>query len=194
VWVIGLVLGLIALFVLLLAIPVDVVFYVERDAKFRLGATVRLLFGLVKKDIGSKKRRPEEGEALRKERPKGSIRPLVAALMTRGFPQKLLRLMRDSLRAVRVRELKARVRIGLGDPAETGILFAVLAPTVLFVRSVSSADVEVEPDFEEEKLEGYCRGDIRAIPIRFLRLLIPFFCSRTTLRAFRAMYRARRKR
>lgn len=194
-WVVGLVVGLLLVLVVLLTAPVDVVFYVERDAKFRLGATVRLMFGLIKKDLGSKKRRRREGDEqkARVKRRRGSIRPLVAALTTRGFAQKLLKLTRDVLRIVKIRELKARVRIGLGDPAETGILFAVLAPTMVFVRSFSSADVEVEADFWEEKLEGYCQGDIRAVPIRFVGILVPFIFSRTTWRAMRAMMRARRK-
>jgi hypothetical protein len=195
VWVVGLVVGLIVLFVLLLAMPIDVVFYVERDARFRLGATVRLMFGLIKKDLGSKKRRrrEEDDQKAKLKKHRVGVRPLIAALTTRGFAQKLLKLMRDVLRIVKVRELKARVRIGLGDPAETGILFAVVAPTMIFVRSFSSADVLVEPDFEDEKLEGYCQGDIRAVPIKFVRPLVPFVFSRTTWHAVRAMIKARRK-
>ena len=193
-WVVGLVVGLIALFILLLTVPVDLVFYVERDEKLRLGATVRFMFRF-KKDIGSKKRRrrEEDGQKEKAKKHRRGIKPLITALTTRGFAYKLLKFVRDVLRIVKIRELKARVRIGLGDPAETGMLFAVIAPTMVFVRSISSADVEVEPDFEEERLEGYCQGDVRAIPIKFVRPLVLFLCSKATLKALWAMRKARRK-
>lgn len=194
-WVIALVAGIFLLFVLLLAVPVDLAFSVERDGNFRLRMRVGWMFGLIGKDIGGRKKKRRE-EGVEKEKPKkrrGSVKALLAALTTEGFPQKLFSFVRDILRLSKIRQLRMNFRIGLGDPAETGMLFAVLAPAMVVIRSFSSADIQLEPDFEQERLQGYCKGDIRAVPIKFVRPLIPFVFSTATMRAMKAMVTARRK-
>jgi len=194
-WVVGLVAGIVLLFILLLAVPVDVSFSLERDGSFSLRARVGWMFGLIGKNIGGKKRKKtvEKAKERKTTRRRGSVRSLLAVLTTEGFPQKLYGLIREILRIVKIRELKASFRIGLGDAAETGMLFAVLAPAMVFVRAYSSAEVQLEPDFEQERLEGYCKGDVRAVPIKFVKAFVPFVFSWTTMRAMRAMLRARRK-
>lgn len=194
-WVIALVAGIFLLFVLLLVVPVDLAFSIERDGSFRLRMRVGWMFGLIGKNIGGRKAKRRE-EGMEKEKPKKrrrSVRALLAALSTEGFPQKLFSFVRDILRLSKIRQLRVNFRIGLGDPAETGMLFAVLAPAMVVVRSFSAADVQLEPDFEQERLQGYCRGDIRAVPIKFVRPLIPFVFSTATMRAVKAMVMARRK-
>lgn len=194
-WVIALVAGIFLLFVLLLAVPVDLAFSVERDGSFRLRMRVRWMFGLIGKDIGGRKKKRRE-EGVEKEKPKkrrGSAKALLAALTTEGFPQKLFSFVRDILRLSKIRQFRMNFRVGLGDPAETGMLFAVLAPAMLVIRSFSSADIQLEPDFEQERLQGYCKGNIRAVPIKLVRPLIPFVFSTATMRAMKAMVTARRK-
>lgn len=194
-WVIALVAGIFLLFVLLLAVPVDLAFSVERDGNFRLRMRVGWMFGLIGKDIGGRKKKRRE-EGVEKEKPKkrrGSAKALLAALTTEGFPQKLFSFVRDILRLSKIRQFRMNFRVGLGDPAETGMLFAVLAPAMLVIRSFSSADIQLEPDFEQERLQGYCKGNIRAVPIKLVRPLIPFVFSTATMRAMKAMVTARRK-
>ncbi len=188
-WIIVLVVGILLLLVVLLTIPIDLVFSVERSDSLKMKARVKWMFGLVGKDIGrGKKREPKEPAKKRK----GNILSLVAAFTTEGFAQKFLSFLRDAVRALKVRELKANVTVGLGNPADTGMLFAVIVPTMVFFRSLASVNVEVEPDFEEEKLQGYCAGNVRATPLKFMTISILFLFSTTTLRALRASFRARK--
>lgn len=193
-WILGTVLGVLLFFVLLLAIPVDVVFYVEKEEEFKSRTTVKWLFGLVGKDIGGRKQKPaREKPAKEKGKKKRSIRPLLAMLRSRGFLRRVLRLFRDMLRRTKVRELKLDVRVGLSDPADTGLLFAAIGPMAGYLTAFTPLDVEVQPDFEQETLRGHFRSDIRILPIQFVLLFILFALSPTTLRALWAMAAAGRK-
>ena len=193
-WILGTVLGVLLFFVLLLAIPVDVVFYVEKEEDFKSRTTVKWLFGLVGRDIGGRKQKPAvEKPAKEKGRKKRSIRPLLAMLRSRGFLRRVLRLFTDVLRRTKVRELKLDVRVGLGDPADTGLLFAAIGPMAANLTAFTPLDVEVQPDFEQATLRGHFRSDIRILPIQFVLLFILFALSPTTLRALWAMAAAGRK-
>jgi len=189
VWIIATVLGVFLLFVLLFAIPVDLVFCVEKDVDFKSRVRVRWMFGLIGRDITSRKKRPEK----EKKKRKGNIKPLLAMLRTRGFLQKLTKFVKHVFQLLNVRELKLNLRVGLSDPAETGFLFAVIGPAMVYVKSLSSLDVHVEPDFEQENLRGYFQGDLRASPIQFVKPFALFLFSATTIRAIKAMVAARRE-
>lgn len=197
-WVIGIVAGVLLFLVLLLLIPIDLVFSVERDVRFRSNVRVVWLFGLIGKDIGGGKKRQghEEGEGGRVKKRRGEkVEYLIAALNTEGFPQRLFGFLRDVFRLLKVRDLKADFRMGLGGPMETAMLFAILGPAMALVRSFSSvADIRIEPDFEKETLEGHCEGDMRAVPLRLVKPLLSFLFSMPTLRAAKAVRRCRQER
>ena len=186
-WVLATVLGIFLFFALLLAIPVDVTFRVEKSTDFKSRVRVRWLFGLIGKDISGEKKKRE------KEKKKGNIKPLLAVLRTRRFPRKLFKFARSTFPLLKVRELKLNLRVGLDDPAETGLLFAIIGPMMVYIRSLPLLDIQVEPDFEGESLRGHFRGDIRAFPIQFVGLCIPLALSPTTIRAIKAMVAARRR-
>lgn len=207
-WIITIVLGILGiflLFILLLALPIDLTFYIEKDVDFRSRVRVQWIFGLVGKDIRSKKKKPEKKERKRiiksflsmlKARGflrKRSNRLFVAVVRTRGFLLNFIKLIKDIIQQVKVRNLKLDLRIGLSDPADTGLLFAVIGPTMVYVRSFSSLAVQVEPDFEQENLRGQFEGELRMFPIKFIRPLALFAFSATTIRAIKAIVLTIRK-
>ena len=185
-WILATVLGILLFFVILLSVPVDLIFCLEKEADFKSRVRVGWLFGLVGKGISVKEKKPEK-----EEKKKGNIKPVIAMLKTRGFPQKLLRFFRDVFQHLNVHELKLYFRIGLGDPAETGMLFAAVGPAMVYTRSLTSLDIQIEPDFVQEKLRGYCKGDMRALPIQFVKPLIFLVFLPTTIRAIKTMVAAR---
>ncbi len=187
-WILATFLGILLFFVFILAVPFDLVFHFEKDVDFKWRVTVRWMFGLIDKDIGGKKKEPEE-----KKKKKSNIKPLIAMLRSTGFLRKSLKFIKDSIRLVKVHELKIEFRVGLGDPAETGMLFAVITPILFYMKSLHSLEVNIQPDFEHENLHGYFNGDLRVFPIRFVIPGIFFAFSPTTIRAIKAMVVARRK-
>ncbi|MCX5998286.1 MAG: DUF2953 domain-containing protein, partial [Chloroflexi bacterium] len=170
-WVIGLVAGLLLLFSLLLFVPVDVALLVERDDCLKWRMKTGWMFGLIKKEFGGDNSRSRDDASDEKKRkaPGRNSRSILEAVTTAGFPERVISSTRDVLRAVKVREFRAGVRIGLGDPVATGTFLAFAVPLLAVVRSLSSVNIQVEPDFERERLDGYCKVDARAVPVKLVR-------------------------
>ena len=114
----------------------------------------------------------------------------MAAFRARGFSGKILRFASRLVRSVQVRDVDVELQIGTGDPAETGLLFAVIGPS-LALASGSSPNIRIEPNFVEETLEGHARGTVRVYPIRLIPPLIAFALSPATFRGITALKRAR---
>lgn len=188
-WILATVLGILILLAILLAIPVDLVFSLDKDVGFKSRARVGWLFGLVGRDIRYEKRKPDKG----KRRKAKNIKPLLALIKTRGFLQKLFKFIRDILSRCKVHELKLNLQFGLDDPAETGLLFAAITPVLVYVDVFSSFNIQINPDFRQESLRGYSKVDIRACPIQLVLPLMLFAFSPTTIRAIKAMVKAQRK-
>lgn len=104
-----------------------------------------------------------------------------------AFRRRVLRLIGDLVRATRPRELRVRARLGLGDPADTGRLWAVVGPLSAAARSLRDADVSIEPEFIEPALELDVRGRVRLVPLRLLGLAIAFALSPPSIRAWRSL-------
>ena len=198
VWVLVALSSLAGLLVLLLSVPIDLSFSMERDERFRSRMRIGWLFGLVGKDLGGgengKESKEEEEEKPKKRgrRGKRSPRTFLAAIRTRGFPRHSLRFAGRMLRAIRVRELNLGLQIGLGDPAETGRLLGLLSPVAACVGAIPGVHVSVEPDFYQETFRGYCNGSARIYPIRMVPPIVLFALSLTSFRGLKAMLGARR--
>ena len=78
-----------------------------------------------------------------------------------------------------------RARLGLGDPAETGRLWALLGPLNAAARNLARIDLQIEPEFLDPVFEFDARGACRLVPLRFLALAAAFLLSPATLRAWR---------
>ena len=60
--------------------------------------------------------------------------------------------------------------LGLGDPADTGQLWALMGPVSALSSNLRDAAVHIEPDFNEATLEVDGSGEIRIVPLEFLYL------------------------
>ena len=74
-------------------------------------------------------------------------------------------------RSVKLKRMRLRFRFGLGDPAQTGILYGLLQPVIASITSIADRrEVEVEPVFNEETLEGSLELDLR---IWLFKIVVP---------------------
>lgn len=181
--------------VVLLFVPVNLTFNLGVPGRVSPGPAlqVRWLFGLVKRDFPQKgKPRAERGTEKRKKagRRGPGLKRVLNALRTRGLPGRGLTLARRLLRQFRFRELDVHVRVGLGDPAETGMLCAAVWPA-LYPRSVGRFNVLVEPEFLEPCFELAARGRASVVPARLVWPLTLFILSPSTLIALRRLIRRR---
>jgi hypothetical protein len=168
----------------LLAVPVDLRFAVGPTARPRL--ELAWAFGLWRGELQGRR-----GSVRRRSRGRWSEAAAWARAWREGLGERLPRLLRSLRRGVRVRELRLRARVGLGDPADTGLLVGWAAPLLAMARAAPRLDLHLEPDFAREILEGEARGELRAFPLLVLPPLLRFALSSSTVRGVRAL-RSRR--
>lgn len=185
--------ALLGLVLLLLAVPVDLEVRLEGIDPLEGQVGIGWLFGLLRFRIpipGAGRPEPEPEtrpkEAPQRPRARGRSRNALAALRPAEFRGRIYRLIRDVVRAVHVRRLSLRVRLGLGDPADTGRLWALMGPLDALAR-MGNAEVRIEPDFVDPVLEFEIDGRVRLVPLRLIALAVAFVLSPPTIRAWRTL-------
>ena len=185
-WIIAILAGLAVLLLFILWVPLDMVLQADFDGKPKFRLRFLWLFGLVSRDITDRKKKPEEKKkapGAKKKRRWVDAGVMFKILRTRGFFSHIGRFIRDVLVCFRFRDIAADFKVGLGDPADTGLLFAFLGPASVFLGSSQVHQMRIEPSFGDDAiLEGYSRVMVRLRPIR---LVPPFFkltFSLTTIR------------
>lgn len=181
---------------LLLAVPIGVAFRVEGIEAFNGHIAIRWMFGLVRFKFGM----PGAGKPalapnaapkaakVRVKPDKRNGRPQVLALLRQAaFRRRVYRLVADLARAAHLRQLHLRLRLGLGDPADTGRLWAVLGPLNAVAQNLRGADVRIEAEYMEPVFEFQADGRLLLVPLQFLILAIGFALSPASIRAWRTL-------
>ncbi len=158
--------------------------------RFRL--RLAWLFGLVSKEIGEGKKKPEERRKASEGKPtlterRKRVRTVFKILRTRGLLGQLGSLLRDILGQVRIRKLETNLRLGLDNPADTGLLFALVGPAIPFLSLSLPCRISVEPSFDEAVFEGYFDGGVRLWPIRLVKAFVRFAFSSATVRVVKIL-------
>lgn len=170
------------LILLLLAVPVDVAFRCQRVDAFKGQFTVRWLFGMLRFQVPMR----AAPQAPVKVKRRGARAHAVSLLRQAAFRRRLVRLARDLLRAAHVRDLGLRLRLGLGDPADTGRLWAVMGPLSGAAQGLRDARIRIEPEFLDAVFEFEAEGRFLLVPLQYLLLIIGFALSPSSIRAWRS--------
>jgi hypothetical protein len=193
---IALTLGLLLAFLIaLLAVPLTVVFSIHRMTEIRGLVRFRWLFGLVRFQLRipwAASPAPVPGEkaaSSRRGKQKGGAGELLSLIKQPAFRRRGYKFFRDMLRATHARSLFLRLRIGLGDPADTGRLWAIVGPIAGMARNLRSATVRIEPEFMDPVFEIESHGQFRLVPIQFIALTAAFMLSPPMLGAWRRLHR-----
>ena len=170
-WIVVTLASVAALIILVLSVPLDMVLDIEVYGKPKARLRLSWLFGLVSKEIGKAKKKVIKEKQKPREHKK-RIWDIFEILRTRGLLKQLEVLIRDVLRHFKVKDFIADFRVGLGDPADTGLLFALIGPATYLPGSPFLHQARVEPSFDDEAVfEGYSHGVVRLRPIQ---LALPF--------------------
>ena len=181
----------------LLAIPLTLTYQFSWQQKFHGEARLEWLFGLVRVRLAPTRDRHAgraEKKAEVKNRPgakssRKKSNPL-AAFRLGSFRLRTLRFLRDIWHAIRKRELYLRIRIGLGDPAETGQLWSLFGPLSALLANIEDASIDLEPEFIDAVFELDSSGKISVIPLQLLYLAVGFLCSPQFWKGMQRMQRA----
>ncbi|GIT99862.1 hypothetical protein TSL6_03690 [Sulfurovum sp. TSL6] len=176
--IIAIFIGFLLFCLVVLTIPVDLSFYLEKDEALDYQAKLCLLFGFITIDMNSKDRKVEKRVLPKKK--KSGKEHLMSMFRNKEFIKRLIRLVLDLLYSCRIKELNLHCRIGLGDPADTGSLVGILSPLLLPWENTI-----LKTDFQEAVFEGYCKVQIRIFPIQIIGYLLAFIFSPVTVRAMK---------
>jgi len=183
------------LLVALLAIPVTLRFDVAWDQTLRQDIRLLWAFGLVRVRLAprpeDKQKREAEAEPTAPKPPRAARnrpkRNVLGALRLKRFRRRMLQFVRDLWHAVHKRDVMLRIRLGLGDPADTGRLWALLGPLSGWLATLREAEVTIEPEFFEPTLEVESHGSIRVVPLRVIGIVLALVLSPTMWQGLRAM-------
>ncbi len=167
--------------VVLLALPLTVRFQISRQQTFQGWIAARWAFGLVHIRLPlpvSGHTAPRSGRVQRKRpRQKPSSRKPLALVRNGKFRRRIFRFASDLWRAFRKRDVSIYIRLGLGDPADTGQLWAIMGPLAGLLANVRQARLELVPEFSDAVFELDSRGTITVIPLQIVCLGLLLFLS-----------------
>ena len=191
-WVVATLASLAVVIVLVLCIPLDAVLHIDIHGRPKFQMRLAWLFGLVSKEITrAKKKKPKE----KKRKGRIKARTIFKILRTRGLLGQLRRLLWDIFRQLHIRDLRVNFRVGLDDPADTALLFALIGPATFFLGSSQVHEIRIEPSFEDEVVfEGYLHGAVRLVPIQLATPILRFVFSLAAIRAVKVLVLTKWKR
>lgn len=196
-WAIATLAGLAGLIIFVLCVPFDAVLNLDTSRKPKFRLRLVWLFGLVSKEPDRKKKKPKK--KVTKEKPKKKrkveFRTIFRILRTKGLLRQVRDLVKDVLGQLKIRELEANLRLGTGDPADDGLLFAVIGTTTPFLKLPHQYQLKVQPSFcDEAVFEGNLRGVLRLQPIKLVIPIIRFVFSLAVLRVLKTLILSKWKR
>jgi hypothetical protein len=196
-WV-GIVLASLALLiVLVLTVPLDGVWRVDIYGRLRFSIRLAWLFGLLSKEVKKRQKEPAEGKETLEVKPrpakKMTARNIFRILRTKGLLKQLVTFLKEILSCFRIKKLEADLTVGFDNPADTGLLFAFIGPTLLFLKPPPPHQIRVQPSFDPT-CQGYLSGTIRLQPIHLVPPLLKFTFSLPTIRAIKTLVLTKWKR
>jgi hypothetical protein len=180
--------GILLLIVLVLSVPVDLAFDFRTGGAGRTALRVEWLFGLVGKSLlPRKKPKKVKKPGKRKKRDFRSFLSYIALVRTRGVVPAFVRLVRRMIGSFHIRQLSADLRLGLDDPADTGVLCGVLWPAFTLPVRSAYATLRMEPVFDGPVFEAALKGEVRVFPVEMVTNVLRFVFSPSGLRLIKAM-------
>ena len=181
-------LGAILFFLCLVAIPVDFGYRFDSGQKPCFRCHVGWFFSLVTVSLPSRERNSVARKKRIKKKDKGKregYSPFLN-LLSRPLFLQCSHLIKKVLRSIHFKKFRAEITAGLGDPADTGLLYGAFSMIVPVFGSTREIRQFWIPDFGNEPvLKGTSDGLIRFHPIEVLPAFLSFFFSKPVRRALK---------
>lgn len=192
-------LAFLLLLLVLLAIPLTLTYQVSWRQVFQGDVHLCWAFGLLRlrlpvsqdmKPASTDRRSSKEhaGKKPVREKPRSrkKLNPM-AAIRMKSFRRRILRFLHDLWHIIKKRDVQLRLRIGLGDPADTGQLWAVVGPLSGMLFKFREVAINIEPEFMDATFEMDSSGSIRVIPLQMIFLTIGLLLSPALWQGMRQM-------
>lgn len=181
----------------ILTIPVTLMYQVSWQQAFQGTIKLQWLFGLVCLQLPlfqPKASFPKSNEVMqevnsKKESSWKKLNP-IAAIQQKPFRQRSIKFIRDFWYVIHKQNVRLYIRIGLGDPADTGQIWAIAGPVSGILANYQEASIEIEPEFIDKIFELDSSGNIRVIPLRIIYLTIGLLLSPSIWHGLKQMCKA----
>ena len=192
-WVVATLFSLAVFLTLVLCMPLDMVLHADVYGKPKFRLRFSWFFGLVNKEVTRQEKEVKGKRKPGKRNRKSSH--VFKILRVKGLLRQFKNLIKDILSCFKIGNLEVNFRLGLGDPADTGLLFALITPATLLLSSSFPHQIRIEPSFADEAVfEGYSHGKVRLRPIQLIPPLLKFVFSPATLRTVKMLVSRKWKR
>lgn len=185
---------LLLLVVGLLAMPVTMTYRLSWKESFSGDLRVRLAFGLIRFGASSDRAKSQVDETaaarpedVRPGRSRGNKANVLAAIRRKSFRRRMVKFISDVWTALRKENVRLRVRLGLGDPADTGQLWAVVGPVTGMLAGAPGVAVAIEPDFLDATFEVNSSGTVWLVPLQLMYIALGLLLSPAFWRGMRLM-------
>lgn len=180
--------SLLGVFVLLISIPIDCKFQFDSSRSPSFNFQIGWLFSLVKIDTGHKGKKSTKRPKRPRKKKKGLSKIQFAKLITKPLVLRFLRLAKDVFHSLHFKQINADIRTGLGEPADTGMLFGSIFAAFPFLAASHQEQIQISPDFGDEPVfEGSSIGIVRFWPIEIFLMILIFIFSKPVLRLIRSV-------
>jgi hypothetical protein len=193
VWVVIGLTSFVTAIILLLCVPVDAVLTLDASAERHFRLRLVWLFGLVRHEFGPERRKPKARQPIAKRKRRIRFRTIWRIFRVKGLLTKIKNLARDVLSRIKIKEIAVNLRLGLDDPADIGLAFAVIGAVKPFMKLPRQYELTIQPSFSAQPFfQGYVRGVLRLQPIRLVMPICRFVFSPAMFRVLRVLVSSRR--
>ena len=152
-----------------LCVPLDISLSFDRTRSKKLSLRVRWLFGFLRLHRSEFGKKPDRLQHKRDKKAAGlrkrDLRLVFQILRVKGMRGAIAQLAHRIFLRLEVLDLRGELIMGLDDPADTGILMAMLMPACIILNTLSGKFFMVRPSFGGAVLDGNGKAIVRLFPI-----------------------------
>ena len=174
------------LIIFFLIIPVEIAFSLNNLEKPKSNIRVKLIFGLINLQLfpqtpKEKKQEITEAVPVRKKK-RVTFRKFLKIAENEKFVGKLSAFIKRILKSIKLQLSKLYFRLGLDDPADTGMLWGVMGPVSGILGYYSDNKIKIEPEFQDSAFDIDGTGNITIIPLEIIFISLIFLLSPVTVK------------
>ena len=172
---------------LLLIIPVEFIFNYKNFESPVKKVYLSWFFGILSFEIYPKKPSSNEKKEVktRSEKKKGMSFSKIRKILGNGkFTGKTYNTIRRLLSSVKPDLKKLYLKIGLEDPADTGMLWGLIGPLSGVLYGFTHKDLLIEPDFLDPAFNVETEGKFTIIPLEILLIALGYILSPVVIKTY----------
>jgi len=166
-----------------LIIPVDIVFVFNNVEGKKRSVFIRLFFGLIKFQLFPRKLEDlETPPRPQKKKKRLTLNNIINLAGNDKFIRKTSQFIMKILKSIKLKLDRFYIRLGLDDPADTGMLWGFVGPFSALLGNYCEKTVKIEPEFQDSALDIDTKGNLSIIPLEIIVISLIYLFSPVTVK------------